>query len=341
MSDVQLQSQEIIKTDAQVFDDIDSASEALLARWEDAEKPSEQETDVATEPADEETEQLDQEAEEDEADFEDVEADEDPEEEEDAEETEEDDAEEITLDDDTLVEIMVDGEAQQASIAQLKRLYGQEASLTRKSQDVAKQRKEAEEAIGKTNVVLQRMLEKAEERYKPYSEVDMLVASKSMTTEDFAQLRKEAQTAADDVKFLREEADTYFKQLQAEQQQAMQVQAREAVKVLQEDIPEWSNSLYDDIRAFAVSQGLPEEQVNTIIDPAVIKILNKARLFDQAKKITTTKKKRTSKKVLRATKAPNTEANEKAKRMKTSRAKLRNSNDMDDIAEALLSRWEA
>ena len=199
MSDVQLQSQEIIKTDAPVFDDIDSASEALLARWEDAEKPSEQETDVATEPADEETEQLDQEAEEDEADLEDEEADEDPEEEEEAEETEEDEEEEITLDDDTLVEIMVDGEAQQASIAQLKRLYGQEASLTRKSQDVAKQRKQAEEAIGKTNVVLQRMLEKAEERYKPYSEVDMLVASKSMTTEDFAQLRKEAQTAADDV----------------------------------------------------------------------------------------------------------------------------------------------
>ncbi len=341
MSNVQLQSQEIIKTDAPAFDDIDSASEALLARWEDAEKPSEQETDVATEPADEETEQLDQEAEEDEADLEDEEADEDPEEEDDAEETEEEEDEEINLDDDTLVEIVVDGEAQQASIAQLKRLYGQEASLTRKSQDVAKQRKEAEEAIGKSNVVLQRMLEKAEERYKPYSEVDMLVASKSMTTEDFAQLRKEAQTAADDVKFLREEADTYFKQLQTEQQQAMQEQAREAVKVLQEDIPDWSNNLYDDIRAFAVSQGLREDQVNTIVDPAVIKILNKARLFDQAKKITTTKKKRTSKKVLRATKAPNTEANEKAKRIKTSKAKLRNSNDMDDIAEALLSRWEA
>ena len=152
MSNVQLQSQEIIKTDAPVFDDIDSASEALLARWEDAAKPSEQETDVATEPAEEEeTEQLDQEAEDD-AELIEDDADEDPEEEEEAEEPEADQEEEITLDDDTLVEIMVDGEAQQASIAQLKRLYGQEASLTRKSQDVAKQRKQAEEAIGKTNV---------------------------------------------------------------------------------------------------------------------------------------------------------------------------------------------
>jgi hypothetical protein len=341
MANVQLQSQEIVKTDAPAFDDIDSASEALLARWEDAEKLSEQETDVATAPGKEETDSPEQEAEEEDTELLDDEAEEDPDEEGDAEEAEEDQEEEITLDDDTLVEIMVDGEAQQASISQLKRLYGQEASLTRKSQDVAKQRKEAEEQIGKTSVVLQRMLEKAQERYKPYSEVDMLVASKSMNTEDFAQLRKEAQTAADDVKFLEEEADNYFKQLQSEQQKAMQEQARDAVKVLQEDIPEWSNNLYDDIRAFAVSQGLPEEQVNTIIDPAVIKILNKARLFDQAKKITTTKKKRTSKKVLRATKAPNTEANDKSRRVKDARAKLQNSHDMDDIAEALLSRWDA
>jgi len=344
MADVQLQSQEIIKPDVPAFDDIESASDALLARWEDAEKLSEQETDAATEPAEAETEKLEQEVEADDTDLEEPQEDddEDPEDEEvDAEETEEDDAEEISLDDDTLVEIMVDGEAQQASIAQLKRLYGQEASLTRKSQTLAKQRKEAEEAIGKTGVVLQRMLEKAQERYKPYSEVDMLVASKSMNTDDFAQLRKEAQAAADDVKFLSEEADAFYKQIQSEQQQALQSQAREAVKVLQEDIPEWSNSLYDDIRAYAVSQGLREEDVNTYVDPAVIKILNKARLFDQAKKITTTKKKRTSKKVLRATKAPNSEANDKVKRLKVAKEKLQTSHDLDDIAEALLSRWDA
>ena len=59
----------------------------------------------------------------------------------------------------------------------------------------------------------------------------------------------------------------------------MQEQAREAVKVLQNDIPEWSNNLYDDIRAYAVSQGLQEAEVNTYVNPAVIMILNKARLF--------------------------------------------------------------
>ena len=37
-----------------------------------------------------------------------------------------------------------------------------------------------------------------------------MVASKSMTTEDFAQLRKEAQEAKHNLKFLTEEADAYF-----------------------------------------------------------------------------------------------------------------------------------
>ena len=50
--------------------------------------------------------------------------------------------------------------------------------------------------------------------------------------------------------------------------------------------------------------GLPEEQVNNYVDPTVIKVLNKARLYDQAKQVTTTKKKRVAKKVLKSKKAP-------------------------------------
>ena len=40
---------------------------------------------------------------------------------------------------------------------------------TKKSQEVAEQRKKAEADIGKTSAVMQKMLEKAEARFKPYS----------------------------------------------------------------------------------------------------------------------------------------------------------------------------
>jgi len=328
------------------YDDVNAAADALLKRWEDAgEQPSEQATEEATATAEEETEQLEQEDEI----IESVELDEADEEfdlevEEEDDTTEYEDSEEVEeLTDDTLIDITVDGETQQASIKDLKRLWGQEASLTRKSQEVATKRKEADEQLGKTSAVLQRMLQQAEERYKPYAEVDMLLASKSMDDADFAQLRKEAQTAADDLKFLQEEADGFFQELQQQQTAQLRQAAQEAVKVLEQDIPDWNDQLYDDIRAYAIAQGLPQSEVDNYVDPIVIKVLNKARLYDQAKQVTTTKKKRVAKKVLRSKKAPPTNTQQKAKRLADAEKRLMsgNASDLDDIADILLQRWEA
>ena len=328
----------------QVFDNLGDASDALLKRWEDATEPSDQATEEATAEVTEETEDLEQEQEileEVEIDEDELETDPDEEEEapEDTEEADEEEAEGLT--DETLIDILVDGETQQASIKDLKRLYGQEASLTRKSQEVAAQRKAAEDNIGKTDAILQRMVQKAEERYKPYSEVDMILASKNLDDADFTELRKEAQDAHDDLKFIKEEADQFYKGLQQQQQQQLQDAAKEAVRVLEADIPEWNNQLYDDIRSYAIGIGLPEEQVNNYVDPTVIKVLNKARLYDQAKQVTTTKKKRVAKKVLKSKKAPANAAQMKAKRMASAKARLQErGNDIDDIADVLLQRWE-
>jgi len=338
MDNVQ-QSQEQEKP---IYSDLASASDALLKRWEDASEPSEQATEEATATADEETEELEQEQEiQEEVELDDDDEEIDPDE---LQDTEEEEAEEEVeeLSDDTLVELVIDGESKQASIKDLKRLYGQEASLTRKSQEVAAQRKQAEDNIGKTSAILQRLVEQAEQRYKPYSEVDMLLASKSMEDADFAQLRKEAQEAADNLKFVKEEADAFYKDIQTQQQQQLQEAASNAVKVLQEQIPDWNNQLYDDIRAYAVGQGLAQAEVDNYVDPVVISILNKARLYDQAKQVTTTKKKRVAKKVLKSKKAPANDAQIKAKRMRDAKARLQErGNDIDDIADILLQRWEA
>ena len=326
--------------------DVNEAADALLKRWEDAgDQPSEQATEEATAQDNDETnnvqEQEDEAIEEVELDDEDEEIDPDEEEEETGDE-EDDEEDTVEVDDDTLIEISVEGQTKQASIKDLKRLYGQEASLTRKSQEVAAQRKEAEDNIGKTDAILQRMVQKAEERYQPYSEVDMILASKNLDDADFAQLRKEAQDAHNDLKFIKEEANSFYDGLKQQQQAAMQDAAKEAVKVLEQDIPEWNNQLYDDIRSYAIGLGLPEEQVNNYVDPVVIKVLNKARLYDQAKQVTTTKKKRVAKKVLKSNKSPANNAQLRAKRIQDAEAKLAQSagSDIDDIAEVLLKRWE-
>lgn len=325
---------------------LDEAEDAILARWEDPdEKASDDETEAAPDTEEETTGAL--EFDEEDYDEVDLEDETDPEEDEETDDQEEDgdEAEEAeVLADDAEIEILIDGETHRASVKELKRLYGQEASLTRKSQAVSQQRKQAEDALQKSDALLQAMLGRAEERFKPYSEVDMLLASKTMDAEDFAALRKEAQAASEDVRFLKEEADRFYGELQQQHQAAQKQAATEAVKVLQDAIPDWSNETYSDIRSYAVAQGLPEEQVNVIVDPAVIQIINKARLFDQGKRVATVKKKAaTKKKVLRSQKSPPDAAARRKGKIDKQRAALRNNRgtDLEDIASVLMSRWEA
>lgn len=337
---------------------LDDAADAILGNWEDPETVSEENQeateDTTNETAVEESVETEDETEALDSDTDDEDPADDGEEQETAEdsdeeysteeeESEEEDQEESVLlnDDNAVVEITVDGETKQASVKDLKRLYGQEASLTRKSQEVASQRKMADEHLQKADASLQAMLTRAQERYKPYSEVDMLVASKQMSADEFAALRAEAKQAEDDLKFLTEEADRFYGYMKEEQTKALQKQAEECIKVLQREIPNWNNDLYNDIRQYAISQGLPEEQVNQYADPTVIMLLNKARQFDQTKKVATVKKAKAAKKVLRSKKAPPSKADlQKQKRQKQVEQLRTNPNDLDNIADVIMSSWE-
>ena len=60
---------------------------------------------------------------------------------EEADETSDEDIEEVEIDDDFEVEVMVDGKQEAVSLGALKRLAGQEKSLTRKSQEVQQSEK--------------------------------------------------------------------------------------------------------------------------------------------------------------------------------------------------------
>ena len=331
---------------------LDQAQDAILAKWQvpdDDDQQTETET-IAPEPEIvEETDEGVLEIEDDEDDVVDQDDDTDPDDEEvepeeDEDEEEEEEAEaKKPLDDEQKVEILVDGETKSVSVRALKRLYGQEASLTRKSQETAQAKKDAQAQIERTHVTLQKMMEKAQEAYKPYAEVDMLVASKTMSDQDFTALRKEAQLASDNLKFLGEEADKFYGDLKAQQQEALQKQAQECVKVLQEEVPDWSNSMYNDIRSYAVNQGLPEEEVNQYVDPNVIKLLNKAMLYDQGKQKAAVKKKKPSaKKILRSKKAPQTANEAKRQSVEKKRQKVRSQRgtSLDDVTDLILSRWE-
>ena len=86
---------------------------------------------------------------------------------------------------------------------------------------------------------------------------------------------------------------------------------------------------------------MDEATVNTIVDPTAIKILHKARLFDQTAGCDQ-EESRCQEEGSRSTKAPQGEREAKARRMKKAQDRLSSrGSDLEDIADVLLARWEA
>jgi hypothetical protein len=318
----------------------DDAAAAFLSKWsdEDPEKASQVPEEDDTSEPDDAVQEEDNEADEP------VETEEESDEDHQEDSAEDDDEEEESeepkkgLDDEAIVKVKVGDDELDVSVKDLKRLYGQEAALTRKSQEVAAKRKEAEATAMKASATLEKMYEKAAAKWEPYSKIDYLVAQKQLDTEAFAALRAEAQAAYEDFRFISEEADTFVKQTQAQQQQQLQEAAKEAVKVLRDAIPDWSPKLYDQIREYAINTGMDAEVVNNLVDPVAIQLLHKARLFDESKKIVTKKKVVQQKTVLKntvTTSVKDVKGNGPAKQ----KAKLQATGSVDDAANLFLSRW--
>lgn len=179
--------------------------------------------------------------------------------------------------------------------------------------------------------------------------MDFVLAAKELSPEEYTALRNEAQKAYEDVQFLQSEVETVVKTINNQSQTALVEQAREAVKVLSSDpkdggIDGWSEKLYDDIRAYAVTNaGIPAEVVNKLVDPAAIRVLHKAMLFDRGtSKVTTTKVNKTPKKVVKTSNNPETTKQVSKKSKKTDADKrLAKDGSTDSAADAFLARWES
>lgn len=327
--------------------DTDDAAAVFLKGWETEDNPND-----SSKPTEEENADLNEEISEHEEDVENEETDTDLEDtdtetEEDSEESEDEDeeAEEApakkskSLGDDDVVTVKVDDKELKVPVKDLKRLYGQEAALTKKSQQVAEKRKEVEQEGMRTAAILDKMYNKAAERWKPYSEVDMLVASKQLDTEQFQALRQEANAAWEDFKFVSEEATHFIKQNQEVQQAKLKEAAQESVKVLKEKIPNWNSNLYDSIREYAVSKGMAQDMVNNLVDPVAIELIHKARMYDESKKIATKKKVSQPKKVMKTTALNDPKGASTSQSKAKAEQRFRNTGDLDDAADLFLSRW--
>lgn len=336
---------------AKELDGTDSGADDFFRRLvQDAEQPSDEQEEEQTKTEDEEEAESEDDADETSETEEDApEEDEaEPEEEDDQSSDDKDEAQKkahVIEEDDALVKIKVDGQEVTASIKDLKRLYGQEASLTRKSQEAAETKKKADEAVVKHVTGLEKLLERAKEQAAPYANINFLALTKdpNVSSEELSALSDAANRAFDNVRYLEQELDGVIRSAHEERQKQMMVAAREAIKTLTDPktgIPGWNEAMYNDIRKFAVESGMNEQVVNEMVDPVAFKILHMAMQYQKGKKAVTKTKKidKTPKRIIKGTpdevvkKAKGDPKREVFKRLKES-------GSVDDAADAFMARW--
>jgi hypothetical protein len=248
---------------------------------------------------------------------------------------------------DAVVVVKIDGEDREVPVKDLTRLFGQEASLTRKSQEIAAERRKLEEgASTRYDEALNELVARAEAKLKPYQDLDFFVLSKTLSAEDLTSLRKDMKEFEQDVAFLRDKRQTRSQERDNEKLQRLHKEAQETVKKLTDKdspyhISGWSDETYNDLRAFAVQQGVGQQDIDEEVSPAVIKLIWKARQFDKAQE----EAKKVQRKVIPTTPkrvatpnagsdAPTADSGRKAM------SRLKESGSIDDAAEVFLQRWK-
>jgi hypothetical protein len=261
------------------------------------------------------------------------------------EETTEDDEKKYAESDDIFVKVKVGDEEHEVPVKDLKRLFGQEAALTRKSQEVAAKTKEVEASQAKNIAALDVLVKRAQEAANPYRQINWagLMKDPAVSPQEVSALQEAARAAFENETFLTTQLDNFMGEV-TKQQQATHVQAaRDCVKALTtEDSPTyikgWNESMYNDIRSFAVEQGLNQQMVNQLTDPAAFKMMHMALQFHRgAQKVVTTKVNKAPKKIVKSNTVTGTSNRQTARQVDRNQAvaKLRKSGGrMDDAVSA-------
>lgn len=310
----------------------DAAAKAFLDRWKGTAEETEEDEEL---PEGSQEEELEEEA---------------PEGGE--EETEEEEAPAPTkAGDDALVVVKVGDQEHEVKVADLKRLYGQEAALTQRSQEAALQRQRADHqaqlAAQKLGAMVQRAQARLEAVSGPHMDVALLARDPSISTETLRALKKEQEEAQRDLEFLQGEQLELHQAVSQETQARHQESAKRAFMAISDPaspvhIPDFK-SKYQPLMQYGVSQGIPQTAMLAATDPVLFKLLDKAMAHDQGK--TASQKIKVKPKVPTLPKQSQRAGSgdddgpvmDRSRAMKT----LRNTGRVDDAAAAFLAKWKS
>ena len=276
-----------------------------------------------------------------------VETEEESEEETEAEETQEgeteadeeaaEESEEETEEPKYVTEGLVEIDGEEVDIQELKQGHLRQGDYTRKTQQLAEDRKAAEQQRQEYESQLNALSVAAGsnlDRYKHMTETDWQQMA-LQKPDEFKRHKAEYNQALRYQEFLSSQVAENNAKNEQQRDVERKAQAADALQTLKATIPNWSNDLYSGIGDYAKTQGVNAEEFAEIIDPRLITVLHKASQFDQATKVTKKKIQSSPKKTLTGGKATTKPANQKSKK---AMKRLSQSGSMEDALEALMNR---
>jgi hypothetical protein len=317
---------------------IEAAHNAFLGILESDEEPPKEEE---AQPAEEEESEIDESSDE-EPEPETEEAEEEESDEEESDEGEEEEPRELGDDDILLYK------GEEYNIDDLVKGSLRQADYTRKTQALAEQRKQAEDASGHYSSELAQI--QAERNYYVKS-LQHLIDGSMGEVDKFANINWEQLKAEDPLEYVsmkdefRDRQERY-RSIQHEQQQAQgrqeavlaqghaQSLAEEGEK-LAEALPEWREpetrqKLVSKLRSYATEQGFTEEELTSLSDSRSVMVLLKAQKYDQLQKTDVKSKKLRNKPRVVRSGSPERKSDSNKSRRKSDMKRLRETGSVKD-----------
>jgi len=319
---------------------ITEAQEALLGLMEpEEEKPQEEEA----QPTEEEESQP----------LEEDESFEEESEEEEAEEAEEESEETEGEEEEELYAVTVNGEEVAVSLDELLSGYSRQSDYTRKTQEIAGDRKEMETLQQQYNSEIAQIQQERQQYMDALTNVmqgSMSELEKFATVDwnslrendpiEYVTTREQYREAQEKIQGLQNEqaraAQTQQAQMQKAQQEMLQVEKGKLVEALPDwGVPDKQKEIATGLQSYAKEQGFTADELDSLIDHRSILVLLKAQKYDQLQKSDVKSKKlRNKPKVIRAGQGRSSSDNTKSKRTAQMK-RLRGTGHIDDASTLL------
>jgi len=199
------------------------------------------------------------------------------------------------LDLDAQVMVKIDGEEVAVSFSDLIKGYSTEQSLSNKGRELGEARKELEaereaqlQEINKIGQASAAVLLTEEQTYaKQYHDIEAKIkeARDNGDTYELSELKDQREQAQANYWDARKKREGIIKNVEEQQSAIYEKQWNEALEIfnnnINEYVPGFNEEVAGEIRQFALDEGIPEEFIDTVVDPVMVKFVNDYRILKQ------------------------------------------------------------